>query len=141
MASSELRRCTTRYSLLAIRPRSLHIERLGASRLAGGVEGDLLHPRLGLAQQLLAAALERLAALVDRDRFLERHLAFLEPLDDRFELLDRLLEGEPADVCVVGFAHDLSSARATQRPAAPSYHPRISVITCAATDWARPCRS
>src|SRR5262249_45044019 len=52
---------------------SLHIERLGPLRPAGGVEGDLLDARLGLLQQLLAAALERLAALVDRDRLLERH--------------------------------------------------------------------
>jgi len=32
------------------------------------------------------------------DRLLERHLAFLEPLDDRFEFLDRPLEGEALDV-------------------------------------------
>src|SRR5215472_7324537 len=83
----------------------LHIERLGALRLAGCIEGDLLDARLGLAQQLLAAALEDLAALVDRDRFLERDLALLEPPDDRLQLLDRLLEGKLADVCVVGFGH------------------------------------
>src|SRR5689334_13659633 len=62
--------------------RSAHVERLGALRLAGSVERDLLDARLGLLEQFLAAALERFAALVDRDRFLERHLAFLEPLDD-----------------------------------------------------------
>src|SRR5689334_4150324 len=84
---------------------SLHVERLAALRLAGRIEGDLLHPRLGLAQQLLAAALEHLAALVDRDRLLERDLALLESLDDRLELLDRPLEGELADVRVVGFGH------------------------------------
>src|SRR5205085_1958479 len=56
-----------------IGPPSAGLERLGAGRLAGGVERDLLHARLGLAQQFLAAALERLAALVDRHRFLERH--------------------------------------------------------------------
>src|SRR5258708_20473056 len=84
---------------------SRHIQRLGAFRLAAGVEGDLLDPRLGLAQYLLAAALERFAALVDRDRLLERHLALLEPLDDRFELLDRFLEGELLDVGVVGVGH------------------------------------
>src|SRR6266851_5176292 len=80
------------------------VERLGSGRLARGIEGDLLDPGLGLAQQLDAAALERFAALVDRDRLLERHLALLEPLDDRFELLDRLLEGQPRDVGV--FGHD-----------------------------------
>src|SRR5215470_16371902 len=74
--------------------RSGNVERFGAGRLAGGIEPDLLHPSLGLAQQLLATALERLAALVDGNRLLERHLALLEPLDDRLELLDRLLEGQ-----------------------------------------------
>ncbi len=37
-----------------------------------------------LGQKLLAAALEHLAALVDRHRFLQRHLALFEPPDDRF---------------------------------------------------------
>src|SRR5262245_66495835 len=81
------------------------VERLGAGRLAGGIEPDLLDPSLGLAQQLLAAALERLAALVDGDRFLERHLALLEPLDDRFELFDRPLEGQALDVGMGGVGH------------------------------------
>src|SRR5262245_43445272 len=54
-----------------------NVERLGAGRLAAGIEPDLLHPSLGLAEQLLAAALERLAALVDCDRLLERHLPLL----------------------------------------------------------------
>ena len=40
----------------------LHVERLGAGGVAGGVQRDLLHPRLGLPQQVLAAALERFAA-------------------------------------------------------------------------------
>src|SRR5262245_59222067 len=82
------------------------VERLGTGRLAGGIEPDLLHSSLGLAQQLLAAALERLAALVDGDRLLERHLALLEPLDDRFELLDRPFEGQALDVGMCGVGHD-----------------------------------
>src|SRR5579871_3400298 len=73
---------------------SLHVERLGAGRLAAGIERDPFDPRLGLPQQVLAAALERLTALVDHDRFFERHLALFKPLHDRFELLDRALEGE-----------------------------------------------
>src|SRR5262245_423597 len=85
--------------------RSGNVERLGAGRLASSIEPDLLHPSLGLAQQLLAAALERLAALVDGDRLLERHLALLEPFDDRFELLDRLLEGQALDVGMGGVSH------------------------------------
>src|ERR1700742_2661966 len=74
------------------RGQSLHVKRRDAHRLAAGIGGDLLDAGLGLAQQFLAAALERLAALVDRHRFLERNLALFEPFDDRFELLDRLLE-------------------------------------------------
>ncbi len=81
---------------------SFHVERLGAGRLAGGIERDLLHARFGLAQQFLAALLERLAALVDRDRFFERNFALFEPLDDRFELLDRALEGQALDVGIGG---------------------------------------
>src|SRR5215471_4287821 len=117
--------------------RSVNVERLGAGRLAGGIEPDLFHPSLGLLEQLLAAALERLAALIDRDRLLERHLALLEPFDDRFELLDRLLEGELLDVRCGGFSH--SDVR--RFDPARVYHPRIRVTTCADTDWARPWRS
>ena len=79
----------------------LHVERLGAGGVAGGVEGDLLHPRLGLPQQVLAAALERFAAFVDGDQLLERHLALFEPLDDQFELLDGALERQLSDVAVI----------------------------------------
>ena len=57
------------------------------------------------AQQFLAAPLERFAALVDRHRFLERHLALLQPLDDRFQLLDRPLEGQFLHVGIVVFGH------------------------------------
>ena len=42
-----------------------------------------------LPQQFLAAPLQLLATLVDGDRLLQRHLAVLEPLDDRLKLLDR----------------------------------------------------
>src|ERR1700676_4489912 len=78
--------------------RSLNVERLGAGDLAIGVGGDLVDPRLGLAQQFLAAPLQGLATLIDGDRFLQRHLAVLEPLDDRFEFLDRALEAQLLDV-------------------------------------------
>src|SRR4051794_17157333 len=69
-----------------------HVQRLGPIGFAGGVEGDLLDALLGRAQQLLAAPLERFAAFVDRHRFLERHLALFEPLDDSLEFLDGALE-------------------------------------------------
>src|SRR2546430_1138659 len=91
---------------------SPHIQGFGAGRLAAGIERDLLDPRLGRAQQFLAAALERLAALVDRDRLLERHLAVLQPLDDGFELLDRALERQPRDVGVGFVGHGDSRAPA-----------------------------
>src|SRR4051812_29725010 len=83
----------------------LNVERLGAGRLAGGIERDFLDARLGLAQKLLATALECLAAFVDGDRFLERHLALFEPLDDRFEFLDRAFEGEAIDIGSGGVGH------------------------------------
>src|SRR5712691_2642154 len=92
--------------LMALTLSLCHVQRLGPGRLAAGIERDFFDPRLGLAQQLLAAALERLAALVDGDGLLERHLALFEPLDDRFELLDRLLEGQALDVGMGGVGHD-----------------------------------
>src|SRR5215207_4672597 len=60
------------------------VERRRSGRLAGGADGDLLDARL--------------AALVDRDRFLERDLAALEPLDDLLELLERLFERQVCDL-------------------------------------------
>jgi len=50
-----------------------------------------------------------LAAFVDRNRFLKRHLTALEPRDDRFEFLDRALEGELLDVSLRVFGHYLRS--------------------------------
>src|SRR6476646_2089899 len=90
------------------RPRpffSLHVERLRPRDLAIGPGGDLVDAGFGLPQQLLAAPLQGLAALIDGDRFLQRHLALLEPLDDRFQLFDRALEGEGLDVRLVVFGH------------------------------------
>ena len=78
----------------------LDVEWFGADRITGSVERDFLHPRFGLPQQILATALECLAALVDGHRFLERHLAVFEPPDDRFKFLDRPFERELSDVGV-----------------------------------------
>src|SRR5258708_33638840 len=58
-----------------------------------------------LPQQFLAPPLQRLAPLVDGDGFFQRHLTFLEPLHDRFKLLDRALEGELLDVDLGIFGH------------------------------------
>src|SRR5258705_11555924 len=112
------------------RNRLLHVERLGALGLAGGVQRDLFDAGLRLAQQLLAAALERLAALVDRDRFLQRHLAFFEALDDGFEFLDRPFEAQGVDIGVLVGHGRLGS-----------FQPRISAVTWAAAERARPWRS
>src|SRR5207244_12321675 len=80
---------------------SADVERLGAGRLTRAVERDLLDAGFGLAQQLLAAALERFAALVDRHRFLERDVAPLELLHDGFELGERLLERQLRHVGII----------------------------------------
>jgi hypothetical protein len=74
------------------------VERRRSGRLAAGADGDLLDAGLGPLQERLAMLLQRLAALVDRDRFLERDLAALEALDDLLELVERLLERQAGDV-------------------------------------------
>src|SRR5690349_21619590 len=71
---------------------SLNVQRLGTGHLAGGVGGDLLDPCLRLPQQFLAAPLERLAAFVNGDGFLQRYLAILQSLHDRFKFLKRPFE-------------------------------------------------
>src|SRR5581483_12245027 len=73
-------------------PLLLRLERLGAGRLAGLVEGELFHPRLRLLQEAVAVLLERLATLVDVDALLQLHVAALQAPDDALELLQRLLE-------------------------------------------------
>src|SRR3954454_13175862 len=85
--------------------RLVHVQGLCPHRLPGGIQGDLLDPGLGLAQQLLAASLQRFAALIDRHRLLERHLALFEPFHDRFKLLDRPLKRQFLDVGAAGVGH------------------------------------
>src|SRR5258707_11560214 len=84
---------------------SLNVERFGSGRLAVGIGGDLVDPRLRLPQQFLASPFQRPAPLVDGDGFLQGHLAFLEPLHDRFKLLDRSLEAQLPDVHLGVFGH------------------------------------
>src|SRR5829696_8019020 len=74
------------------------VERRRSGRLAGGADGDLLDAGLGALEERLAMLLQRLAALVDGDRFLERDLAALEALDDLLEFLERLLERQVCDL-------------------------------------------
>jgi hypothetical protein len=89
----------------ALSTSSLYIERLTAGWSAAGIERDLLDPRLSLAQQILAAALEHLATFVNGNRFLKRHLALFEAFDDRFEFFDRPFEGHMPDIAVVFLCH------------------------------------
>src|SRR5208282_1436309 len=117
--------------------RSLDVERLGADRLALRIQRDLRDARLGLPQQILTTVLERLAALVDGDRFLERHLALFEPLDDRFQLLDRALERQLCDIAVAFLRHPRLSESFDRSPDFAALHPgyifrrypRISAVT------------
>ena len=51
-----------------------------------------------LFKQRLAMFLQLLAALVDGDRLLERHGALFELIDDRFELGERLFEGQAGNI-------------------------------------------
>src|SRR6185312_8650641 len=128
---------------------SLNVERLGAGGLAVGIGGDLVNPCLRLPQQLLASSFQRLAAFVDRDRFLERYLALLEPLHDRFQLPDRALEAQLLDVHLGVFGHvafpntqlRAHDSRTVLRTYCGGIHPPINAVTWAATDSFRPCRS
>ena len=93
------------FPIVAAKPRRwggrrglLNVKRLGAGDLAARIRRDLVDARLGLPQQFFAAALESLAALVDCDRFFQRHLAVLESLHNRLKLLDSKLESEVIDV-------------------------------------------
>src|SRR3954454_22067599 len=140
MAHVLYRRTGIHFAGTCARAASGDIERLGAGRLARGVDGDLLDARLGLAQQLLAAALERLAALVDRHGLLERHGALLEFLDDGLELCQRLLERQTLDVGIRLVGHD-GLLFGGQPLLASGDQPRIRAVTWAATDRARPSRS
>src|SRR6266853_3032180 len=70
---------------------------LAADRTVGG-EDDLLHLHLGLGELLLAVPLQQGAAFVGRNRLVELHLAALELLDDAFQLLQRILEGQPGNI-------------------------------------------
>jgi chorismate mutase len=52
--------------------------------------------------------LERLAPLINQDRGFELDIALLQAIDDRLELLERLLEAHGLDIGMIGrFGHDL----------------------------------
>ena len=82
---------------------------------------DLFHLVLGRLQQPRAMRLQRLAALVDADRLVERHLAALQIFDDLLQRLQRLLEAQRLDVVIgVGFGRSSlipsSDGRHARRP-------------------------
>src|SRR6202000_3332388 len=134
----------------------LHVQRGDADRGARGVGGDLLDAGLGLAQQFLAAALQRLAPFIDCDRLFQRDLAVLQPLDDSLQLLDGALEGEFLHVDLGRLGHAAASGKVTLlrwwnksrvttadglwRTQGFDVVP-IKAVTWAATDSCRPCRS
>src|SRR5262245_47078442 len=80
----------------------LDVERLGAGRLVIRIERDLLDLSLSFPQQRVAMGFQRLAPLIDQDRGLELHVAFLQAVDDGVELLQRLLEAHILNVGVFG---------------------------------------
>src|SRR5690606_36934801 len=82
------------------KPGSLAVERLRAGGLAVSRQAYFLHLVLGRLEQPVAMRLERLAALVDTDRLVERHVAALQILDDAFQRRQRLLEAHRRDVLV-----------------------------------------
>ena len=77
------------------------VEGLGAGRLTVLTERDLLDTGFGLTQEPVAMGLQRFAPLIDEDRSLKLHIAFLKALDDGLELLQRLLEAHRLDVGMV----------------------------------------
>src|SRR5208282_858312 len=68
-------------------------------------ERDLFDPHFGVLQEFVAALLQRFAALVEPDRIVEGHCAFLELVDDAFELGKRLLERHGGNVRI-DFGHN-----------------------------------
>src|ERR1700730_7907880 len=85
----------------------LNVERFSPGDLPRRVGGNLVAAGLGLPQQFLTAAFQGLAALVDGDRFLQRHLAVFQPLHDRLELLERALEAQLLGVRWGVFGHNV----------------------------------
>src|SRR5690349_17377432 len=82
---------------MADNARSAEIGGLAADRPIGR-EDDLLDLHLGLGELLLAVALQQRAALVGADCLVELHLAAFELLDDAFELLQRVFEGQALNI-------------------------------------------
>jgi hypothetical protein len=83
---------------------SLDIERRDAFWLAVLAERDFFDARLGLAQQGVATALQRIAALIELHGVIERDGRLFELADNVFQLLHRFFEWQAGDVGV-GLRH------------------------------------
>src|SRR5262245_30245829 len=75
----------------------VEVGRLTAHRPVGR-EHDLLDLHLGFGKLLLAVPLEQCSALVGRDRLVELDLAALQLLDDAFQFLQSVLEGQTGNI-------------------------------------------
>src|SRR5690606_22795114 len=104
----------------------LAVQRLGPGRLAVARKANLFNLVLGSLQQAVAMRLQRLSALVDADRLVERDVAALKVVNDLLQCIERLLEAHLRDILIRLVSHD---------------YPFISRPTWAATENASPCRS
>ena len=84
------------------RPWSSIAQRFGSNWTIITAEPDLLHPHFGLFEEMLAALFQRFAALIDRDRLGERHVAPLKPIDDLLEFGESRFECHAVDGWGVG---------------------------------------
>src|SRR5690606_13209169 len=79
-------------------PASAGVERHGGAGLAVGAGDDLLDPRLRCVEPGLAVPPQGLAALVEPDRFVERHVTAFELANHVLERLERLLEAHRGNI-------------------------------------------
>src|SRR5579863_294788 len=98
--------------------RSVIVERRCALEGAVGRERNLLDAHFGVLEQFIAALLQRLPPLVEPDRFVQRHRALFELIDDLFELRERRLERHRRDVRF-GLGHVGSFSRTVFNRAEP----------------------
>src|SRR5690606_11403041 len=78
----------------------LAVEWLDTDGFAVACETDLLDLVFSRLEQAIAMRLERLAALVNPDRLVQRHIATFEIVDNALQRLQRLFEGHELDVVV-----------------------------------------
>ena len=121
------------------RRRGDHRSRLGSAGKRGGrrlqlaTVGQDLDAALGVLEPGVTEARELHAALVQRQRLLEREVAFLELLDDRLELGDRAFEVLDGSISMTGHADSLqcnfAPAQASPGHDHPAARPTASRMT------------